>query len=118
MTGFYPETATGSGGGIGSQIDDVVPSGATNHVIVGLSTGSYVAASWIITATDGSGVSSQKVIHSVVSSGAAKHTEMRNGTDVKFDVDVQVNAGQLELLVDNNHGANITVRALQFATEV
>lgn len=118
MTGFYPETATGGGGGIGSQIDAVVPDGVTGQVIVGLSTGSYISASWIITATDGSGVSSQKIIHSTVSSGSARHIESRNGKDVKFEVDVQVNAGQLELLVDNNHGASITIRALQFATEV
>jgi hypothetical protein len=119
MTGFYPDLpASAGGGGIGTQITEAVATGAIGDVVSSLSVGGYIAASWIITATDGVGLSAQKIIHATVSGGSATHIESRNGKDVKFTVDVQVNSGDLELLIDNNHGANIMIRALQFATEV
>lgn len=117
MTGFYPELGTSGGGGIGVQINAALLTGAMGQVVDSLSATTYVACFWVITAIDGSSFSSQKAIHASVNGVSARHTETRNGVNVKFSVDVQLNAGQIELLIDNDHGSNLDIRVLQFATE-
>lgn len=118
MSGFYPNLESGAGQpGLGTQVNASMLTGASGQVVSSLSSATYAACFWIITAIDGSNFSSQKIIHATVNGTSMRHIESRNGKNVKFDVDVQLNVGQIELLLDNNHGSDIDIRILQFATE-
>lgn len=110
----------GSNGGDGdnqvSQIDTLVPMGNT-EIVDTFPISSICSAVWFITVTDAATLSGFRQVVGFNSGGTASHlVPIRSTKDVKFNVNVDINAGNMRLLIQNNHTADFTAKVVRIET--
>jgi hypothetical protein len=127
--GKLPQILTGGGGrgpkgekgdpgtGGGTQVNTNVAVSATEKCDE-IDTASVDSVKWIITAVDtGTNEKSAAEVLAIASGSTPRHNVYaRLFKDVKIDIDVQLNAGKLQLFVTNNHSSAIVVRVLRTET--